>query len=220
VGYTVLAAGTDVSHQIEVKRSVFLTRVVRVEDEDAARRVVAEQRRAHHDARHHVSAFLIGAGRATRRSSDDGEPAGTAGVPTLEALAQFRPGGAGRADLSDVVAVTTRWFGGIKLGAAGLLRTYSEAASRALECATLTRRVRSQQFTCDLDLSTAGREEAVLRAAGVMVAGTTYLDDRVELRVRQLVDQDEAREDLAQRLSGLLGRRIDLLPAGCGWVDL
>lgn len=220
MGYTVLAADTDISHQIEVKRSVFLTRVVRVDDEHAARRVVAEQRRTHHDARHHVSAFLIGPGRTTQRSSDDGEPAGTAGVPTLQALAQFRSGDAGRADLSDVVAVTTRWFGGVRLGASGLLRTYSEAAKRALEGATLTRRVRSQQFTCTLDLVTSGREESVLRGAGIMVTGMTYLGDRVELRVAQLVDGDAVCDDLAQRLSSLLGRRIDLAPAESGWVDL
>lgn len=241
VGYTVLAEGTQISHRIEVRRSVFLTRLVRVTDEEAARQVIADQRRSHHDARHHVSAFLLGPTRAVQRSSDDGEPAGTAGIPTLEALLQFRggpaprspgasqrPGGdePGPADLSDLVAVTTRYFGGIKLGAAGLLRSYSQAVTGALAIATFTRRVRSTEFTTTLELSQAGREEAALRAAGVPVTGTRYLSDRVVLRLAQLDQTPDpatvggAGAELGARVSGLLGRPVELTPSGNSWVDL
>lgn len=241
MGYTVLVEGTDISHRIEVRRSIFLTRLVRVTDEDAARQVIADQRRTHHDARHHVSAFLLGPDRAVQRSSDDGEPAGTAGIPTLEALLQFRggpaprspgvtrgPGGeeAGPADLSDLAAVTTRYFGGIKLGASGLLRSYSQAVTGALAIATFTRRVRSTEFTTTLELSQAGREEAALRAAGVPVTGISYLSDRVVLRLAQL-DETSGRAtargvgaELGARVSGLLGRPVELTASGNSWVDL
>ena len=100
--------------ETEVKRSRFLCRIERVESEGAARAVVDRARKEHWDARHHCSAFVLGPDGAVQRSSDDGEPSGTAGAPTLEVLR-------GRA-LSDVVAVVTRWFGGTLLGAGGLVR--------------------------------------------------------------------------------------------------
>ncbi len=100
--------------EVEVKRSRFSCRLERVSDEAAARAVVEEERRVHWDARHHCSAFVLGPSGEVQRSSDDGEPAGTAGAPMLEVLV-----GAG---LSDVVAVVTRWFGGVLLGAGGLVR--------------------------------------------------------------------------------------------------
>ena len=110
--------------EIEVKRSRFRCHLERVENEDAARAVVEHARREHWDARHHCSAFVLGADGSTQRSSDDGEPAGTAGAPMLEVLR-------GR-EVSDVVAVVTRWFGGTLLGAGGLVRAYGDAVRAAL----------------------------------------------------------------------------------------
>ena len=96
------------SAEIEVKRSRFLARVERVETEAAARAVVEAARKEHWDARHHCSAFVLGPDAGVQRSNDDGEPSGTAGAPMLEVLR-------GR-ELSDVVVVVTRWFGGVLLG--------------------------------------------------------------------------------------------------------
>ena len=107
-----------------VLRSRFLAHVARAETEAAARAVIAEARAAHHDARHHCSAFVLGADAMLRRSNDDGEPSGTAGRPMLDVL-----GGRG---LSDVVVVVTRWFGGTLLGTGGLTRAYGDATAAAL----------------------------------------------------------------------------------------
>lgn len=122
VACTVLAAGALaedgwVVHEEEVRRSRFLAVLARTPDEEAARAVVATLRRRHHDARHVCSAWILGPGRRRMRSNDDGEPAGTAGVPMLEALS-LRDTGGGATDLTDVTAVVVRWFGGVKLGAA------------------------------------------------------------------------------------------------------
>ncbi|MGZ4504026.1 MAG: IMPACT family protein [Nocardioidaceae bacterium] len=100
--YLTVAATAET--EIEVRRSRFRCRVARVETEEDARGVVDEARRRHWDARHHCSAFVLGPDAAVQRSSDDGEPFGTAGAPMLEVLR-------GR-EVSDVVAVVTRWFGG------------------------------------------------------------------------------------------------------------
>src|SRR5690606_33095353 len=103
----------DGEAEIEVKRSRFLCTLRRVGTEADARAVVEEMRRQHWDARHHCSAFVLGPDGALQRSSDDGEPAGTAGAPMLEVLRGH--------GVSDVVAVVTRWFGGVLLGAGGLV---------------------------------------------------------------------------------------------------
>ena len=94
--------------EVEIRRSRFLTYLGRVEDEAQAREMVAVLRRRHHDARHVCSAFVLGPARDRMRSSDDGEPAGTAGVPMLEAVLQ-RETAPGRTDLTDVCAVVVRW---------------------------------------------------------------------------------------------------------------
>lgn len=212
--YTVLAHGTDLLSRIEIRRSVFLTRLVRVEDEERARQVVAEQRRAHHDARHHVSAFVLGPDARLRRSSDDGEPAGTAGVPTLEALTSHTV--EGRRDLSDVCAVTTRWFGGIKLGAGGLVRAYGQAVGTALSRARFARRIPTSTWSLRLDLARAGAQEAVLRAGGLDVLGTEYHCDDVTVRL-QVPRAEE--EGLARRVSALLSQDVDLVRGPSGWAE-
>ena len=117
--------------ETEVKRSRFLCRVERVESEEAARAVVDRARKEHWDARHHCSAFVLGPDGAVQRSSDDGEPSGTAGAPMLEVLR-------GR-EVSDVVAVVTRWFGGTLLGAGGLVRAYGDAVRAGLDAAGVRR---------------------------------------------------------------------------------
>ncbi|MGH3317578.1 MAG: IMPACT family protein, partial [Nocardioidaceae bacterium] len=121
--YLTVARSRDA--ETEVKRSRFLCRLRRVEHEDQARAVVDEARREHGDARHHCSAFILGPAGQVQRSSDDGEPAGTAGGPMLEVLR-------GR-EVSDVVAVVSRYFGGTLLGAGGLVRAYSDAVRAALD---------------------------------------------------------------------------------------
>lgn len=84
----------------------------RTGDEESARSLVASLRREFHDARHHCSAFVLGPDREVQRSSDDGEPSGTAGLPMLEALVK-RETAPGVTDLSDATAVVVRYFGGI-----------------------------------------------------------------------------------------------------------
>src|SRR5690606_19439535 len=138
--------GARVDAEIEVKRSRFLCRLVRVETEEAVRGVIDSARREHYGARHHCSAFVLGTASApdqVRRSNDDGEPSGTAGRPMLEVLS-------GRG-LIDTVAVVTRYFGGTMLGAGGLARAYSDAVSAAIDGAMknrmLVRRERRELFT-------------------------------------------------------------------------
>jgi len=114
--------------EVKVQRSRFLAWAVPADDEDAARAVIAEAARLHHDARHVCWAWRLGRGASPAEArNDDGEPAGTAGEPILVALR--------KAHLVDCVAVVVRWFGGVKLGTGGLARAYGEAAALAVDAA-------------------------------------------------------------------------------------
>ncbi|MFV0407526.1 MAG: IMPACT family protein [Propioniciclava sp.] len=163
-----LPAGFSHTAEVVVKRSRFLGTVARVNSEAAARDVIGRARTDHPAARHHGSAFSVDVAGAqpVERSSDDGEPAGTAGTPILETLR-----GAG---LSNCVAVVTRYFGGVLLGAGGLARAYSAATEAALSVAPRVRPVTEQVVTIQLDPADAGRIEGALLARGVTVIDTRW----------------------------------------------
>lgn len=172
---TVAAAGEA---EIEEKRSVFRCRIEPVTSEGAARAVVAAARQRHWDARHHCSAFIIGPDSALQRSSDDGEPAGTAGAPMLEVLRGHQ--------VSDVVAVVTRWFGGVLLGAGGLVRAYGDATRAGLEAAGTRERVLVAEYAVEVGHADAGRVDNELRHRGASL-GVQVLDASYGARVRLLL---------------------------------
>ncbi|KHL05245.1 Xaa-Pro dipeptidase [Sinomonas humi] len=205
-------------HELEIKRSRFITVLRRAETEEEARSLVAELRREFHDARHHCSAFVLGPERMAQRSNDDGEPSGTAGVPMLEALLK---GSAvdGEADLSDVAAVVVRYFGGILLGAGGLVRAYSESVSRALARAPLVRRERLRLMSVEAPHGSAGRLENDLRSFGVSVLGTDYGPTAATLRLA-VEDTERAGADFKERLATLTGGSCAAVELGTSWVDL
>ncbi|GAA4867829.1 IMPACT family protein [Serinicoccus chungangensis] len=206
--YRTLAAPVVV--RTEERRSVFECWLRRVDDEDAARGVVEESRAALWDAGHHCSAFVLGPDGATVRSNDDGEPAGTAGMPMLETLTH--------AGVSDVVAVVSRWFGGTRLGTGGLVRAYSGAVRVALDEARLLTRARVREVDVRVGHGVAGRLEHDLRARGVHIADTRY-GPQVTLRLQVPVDRADALPDL---LAELTGGEAEPVPgtAGESWVDL
>lgn len=116
-------------HEVKIRRSRFIACLFPVTDDEQARARLGELRHEFHDARHHCSAQLLGPGRDSAHSSDDGEPAGTAGVPIMQALTSHVTA-TGRADLSNVLAVVVRYFGGVELGAGGLARAYGGPSHR------------------------------------------------------------------------------------------
>ncbi len=154
--------------EIEVKRSRFLATLARADSEEQARGVVAQVRGTFPDARHHCLAFIIDLPDAQpiERSSDDGEPAGTAGMPMLEVLRG--------AELGHVVAVVTRYFGGVLLGTGGLVRAYSDAVAAVL--ADTPRVVPQRRILWGLDVSPAeaGRVQGALLNRGLEVVDADW----------------------------------------------
>lgn len=171
-----LPAGYRAETDTEVKRSRFRCTLARVDSEEEARAVIAEVRRAYPDARHHCTAFIVEVPDAApvERSNDDGEPSGTAGRPMLEVLR-----GSG---VTHVVAVVTRWFGGVLLGTGGLARAYSDAVRQALDAAPRVEVVRREVFEVTLDHADAGRVMEGLRQRGCEVLTASY-GESVEITV-------------------------------------
>ncbi|WEF20963.1 IMPACT family protein [Microbacterium maritypicum] len=144
-----------VEHETVIRKSRFLTRIEPVSSVEQADAVIAAIRKRAWDATHNCTAMVTGLLGDQARSSDDGEPSGTAGIPMLEVLR--------RRELTDVVAVVTRYFGGVKLGAGGLVRAYSSAVSEALDLVSLVRRAALRQVTLEVPHADAGRYDNLLR---------------------------------------------------------
>jgi uncharacterized YigZ family protein len=137
-----------------VNRSRFVCTLYRVATDAEARERISAHRKANWDATHNCTAYVLDDGQAAR-SNDDGEPAGTAGVPMLEVLR-------GR-DLTDVLAVVTRHFGGVKLGAGGLVRAYGAAVSAAVDAAGTVALANWRRLSVRVDYGQAGSLEGLLR---------------------------------------------------------
>lgn len=205
MNYNTIAS--DGEAEIEVSRSRFRCLLVRVEDEMSARGVIEQARKEHWNARHHCSAFILGPQRTIERANDDGEPPGTGGAPMLEVLR-------GR-EISDVVAVVSRWFGGTLLGTGGLSRAYADAVRAALEATTLVQRVEQELCDVTVDLAAAGRLEHELRSRGTKVLRIDYTDvATLEIAV-PLVAIPVAEEIVAELTEGAAA----LFRRGRRWVD-
>jgi uncharacterized YigZ family protein len=153
-------------HETEVKGSRFVCLLAPAGTEAEAREVLDRVRSEHPAANHHCWAYVLGADGGVQKSSDDGEPGGTAGLPMLQMLT--------RRGVRCAVAVVTRYFGGTKLGAGGLIRAYGGAVGEALDALGTVRRQRLRLVTVTTDHQRAGRLQNDLRAAGRDVREVRY----------------------------------------------
>lgn len=117
----------NIEQETVINKSRFITYLFKVENEDEAKAKIDEIKALHKDATHNCSAYTIGDSHQIQKANDDGEPSGTAGVPMLESLKKN--------DIHNVVAIVTRYFGGIKLGSGGLIRAYQGRVSEAIQLA-------------------------------------------------------------------------------------
>ena len=198
-----------VTHEFEVKRSRFIGWVARATTEEEAREVINAAREQYPDARHHCSAFIVhqDAAQPIERSSDDGEPSGTAGKPMLEVLK-----GSG---MQDVVAVAIRYFGGIKLGTGGLVSAYTESVADTLEHVTrVTREVR-ELGTVDFPYAEAGRIESELRTAGIDIVDVEY----ARAATYTLAFTPGERERVDALLAATTHGGAEMKEAGYRWVE-
>ena len=123
----------DETTEIVEKKSKFIANLFYVENAKQVEEKIIEVKKKYHDARHHCIAYrYINENQVIEKSSDDGEPSGTAGAPMLNILQKN--------NLLNILVIVTRYFGGILLGTGGLVRAYSEATQKAIEQSTLVKR--------------------------------------------------------------------------------
>ncbi len=194
-----LTIAAAASAELIEKKSRFIGYAAPAADEAAALEFLQQIRSRHRDATHNCYAYQAGEADQFQRSSDDGEPAGTAGRPILEVIR-------GR-ELKNTIVVVTRYFGGILLGTGGLVRAYSAAAKAAIEAAGVVRCQPAQLWGLAVDYNQWQRVESYLAAAGYEVRGVAY-SDRVDV---QFAAPCAAAARLPQALAELLGRPAQLL---------
>jgi uncharacterized YigZ family protein len=153
-------------HESEINRSRFICSLAPAATEQEAQDFVARIRREHPSASHNCFAYVVGADASVQKASDDGEPGGTAGVPMLQMLM--------RREVRDVAAVVTRYYGGVKLGAGGLIRAYGGVVGEALDALGTVTRHRYRLATVTVDHQRAGKMQNDLRATGRAVLDVRY----------------------------------------------
>ncbi|MFA1714229.1 YigZ family protein [Peribacillus frigoritolerans] len=164
--YLTVAGRCD--HEIVIEKSRFISHIARVETEDAAQAFIQEIKKKHKDATHNCSAYMIGEQNQIQKALDDGEPSGTAGVPILEVLK--------KKELKDTAVVVTRYFGGIKLGAGGLIRAYSKATSEGINTTGVVIRKLMRVISTTVDYTWLGKLENELRSSIYQIKEIQYLD--------------------------------------------
>lgn len=175
---TVYEGGSD---EIEEKKSRFIAHIKPVHSIEEASAFIAEIKKEYWDARHNCSAFVLGENSEITRSSDDGEPSGTAGKPILEVLL-----GEG---LTDVVCVVTRYFGGTLLGTGGLIRAYTQATKAGLAASVVIEKRLGITIVVTVDYTLEGKLRYMLEERGLKLLDTVYSE---KAQLVTVVDRGEA----------------------------
>ncbi|EOH86988.1 YigZ family protein [Enterococcus asini] len=197
---------TDGLAETEIKKSRFLCHLKRVTSEEEAKVFIQGIKKEHWKANHNCSAYLIGEHSEIQRSSDDGEPSGTAGVPMLEVLKKN--------DLINVCVVVTRYFGGIKLGAGGLIRAYSHAVSHGLQTVGLVMGKLQQEISLDLDYSLLGKLQNSLPETTIK---ETIFAEKVTVICR--VDEEQV-ENFEAEIIDLLQGQVTITRGATGYEEI
>ena len=201
---TVARMGTG---EYEEKKSRFLSEVHHVESEEEMNEVLSAVRKKHYDARHHCYACVIGENGAFVKSSDDGEPSGTAGHPILSVIQGE--------NLTDTLVVVTRYFGGTLLGTGGLVRSYTKSAKDGLLHAALIEKKPGKRLIVCADYTTFGKLRYLLESEGYTPERIDYTD-KVEMSLP--VPREDA-ETVRKKLTEASAGRAQIEDAGEIWLE-
>ncbi|WP_247947944.1 YigZ family protein [Streptococcus constellatus] len=198
----------DGQAQEEIKKSRFICHIKRVTTENEARNFIQAVKKEHYKATHNCSAFILGERSEMKRSSDDGEPSGTAGVPMLGVLENHQ--------LTNVCAVVTRYFGGIKLGAGGLIRAYSSNVALAIKEIGIVHI--KEQLGLRIALSYSQYQELpnFLKANHLQEQDTSFTE---QVQTTIFVDKDD-KDSIIEELIELFNGKIDITDQGLRKVEV
>ena len=194
--------------QEEIKKSRFICHIKRVTTEDEARNFIQAVKKEHYKATHNCSAFILGERSEMKRSSDDGEPSGTAGVPMLGVLENHQ--------LTNVCAVVTRYFGGIKLGAGGLIRAYSSNVALAIKEIGIVHIKEQLGLRIALSYSQYQELSNFLKANHLQEQDTSFTE---QVQTTIFVDKDD-KDSVIEELIELFNGKIDITDQGLRKVEV
>ncbi|WP_018659938.1 YigZ family protein [Allofustis seminis] len=195
-------------HEIEIKKSKFITHLKRVQSKEEALTFIDSVKKEHWKATHNCSAFTIGMNDELQRADDDGEPSGTAGVPMLEILK--------KKEVKNVAAVVTRYFGGIKLGAGGLIRAYSGSVNDALAAIGIVERKRQLFIHITVSYPQSGRIENLLRDSTYLLHDIEYTDQVTFICVVPISEK----EVFLQHVTEWTNNQFSYVIGQFGWIEV
>ena len=192
--YKTVLSGEVFEADYEINKSKFIAHVKQVEDEETAKTILQQLKKKYFDATHNCSAWVLGVDGSKQKSNDDGEPGGTAGNPILEIIKKN--------ELVNTVVVVTRYFGGIKLGAGGLIRAYSHTAALGLSASKIVTMTPMQSLSITVNYNLFANVENWIRNKNITVESKDYTDnvtisllllpEEVETRLTELKDLTSA----------------------------
>lgn len=197
----------DYVKEIIIEKSRFICTLKKVDSEEEAQEFIKAMKKQYWDATHNCSAYIVDA--LAQRSSDDGEPSGTAGIPMLEVLKKN--------ELVGTAAVVTRYFGGIKLGAGGLVRAYSGSVAGAIKECGLAERVLMTNYSFSYDIGRVGSVLNVLYQQSLFeILDVEYgIKAKIILRMK-----DEQKESAEKWLTENLFQEITLEKEGSEYAEV
>ncbi|MFR4652068.1 MAG: YigZ family protein [Phascolarctobacterium sp.] len=197
----------DYRNEIVIEKSRFICSLKKVKSEEEAQEFIKAVKKEFWDATHNCSAYLVD--DLAQRSSDDGEPSGTAGIPMLEVLRKN--------NLTGTAAVVTRYFGGIKLGAGGLVRAYSGSVAGAVKECGLAEKILMSRFSFIYDVNSVGKILNILYQQSLFeIADVEY---NMRAKVILLMRNDQKTEAEAW-LTENLNKPIELELEGSEYVEV
>ena len=198
----------DGQAQEEIKKSRFICHAKRVYSEEEARDFIAAIKKEHYKATHNCSAFIVGEKSEIKRTSDDGEPSGTAGVPMLGVMENHQ--------LTNVCFVVTRYFGGIKLGAGGLIRAYAGSVALAINEIGLIEIKEQAGLRLKMSYSQYQNFDNFLKAEDLIEFDTEFTD----LVATTIYIDKQEKEPLEQKLVEFFNGKIQIDDQGLREVEI
>ena len=190
---------SSASAEVVIEKSRFIGQSFHVEDLEETENIIKEVKKKYYDATHNCFAYIIGEDMSIAKASDDGEPSSTAGVPMLELMKKL--------NLTNTLIMATRYFGGIKLGASGLIRAYAKTAKISLEANSIVNKDVFNRIILEIDYSLIGRIQKFLENNQI-IHDAPIFTEKVELN---LYAKDE-------KIEGLQKDLLDITNANCKLV--
>ncbi|MGD9679077.1 MAG: YigZ family protein [Vulcanibacillus sp.] len=192
---------------IIIKKSEFITYVKNIDSELGATQFIETIKKKHWNATHNCSAYVIGERDEIQKASDDGEPSGTAGKPILEIIKKL--------ELKDTSVVVTRYFGGIMLGAGGLIRAYGTAAKEGILTTGIIERILYRKIIVSVDYPWYGKIENEMNSRGYTIYETIFMD-KVTVTILEL---DGEEENFIRLIMNITNGQVDLITGENIYVD-